>query len=254
MLKIAIYGKGGIGKSTTTANLTAALTRLDQRVMQIGCDPKSDSTLLLTGGRQIPTVLDVLREKRGGIHMEDIVFPGTGNCWCLEAGGPKPGVGCAGRGIITTFETLSSLKVYETLQPDVVLFDVLGDVVCGGFATPIRQGYAQHVAIVTSGEKMSLYAARNIATAVREFAPRRGAALLGLIANLKGFSGEREKVLALAEELELPVLAWIPRCELIQEAEEQNSPLVCAYPDSAQANIYLDLARKLLELPKEEGH
>lgn len=248
MLKIAIYGKGGIGKSTTAANLTAAMSVLNCRVMQIGCDPKADSTLLLTGGSPIPSVLNVLREKRNRVEMDDIVFRGEGNCWCLEAGGPKPGVGCAGRGIITTFETLKSLNVYETIRPDVVLFDVLGDVVCGGFSTPIRQGYAQHVAIVTSGEKMSLYAARNIATAVREFAPMGGASLLGLIANQKGFTGEQEKIRELAQELELPILSWIPRCELVQQAEEQSRTVVSAYPDSEQAKVYLGLAQTLLRL------
>ena len=162
MRKIAIYGKGGIGKSTTTSNLSAALAEKGYRVMQVGCDPKADSTKGLMGGRRIPTVLEQLRQKGDELRLEDIVFEGYGGVLCVESGGPTPGVGCAGRGIISAFEKLAELRAFEVYRPDVVIYDVLGDVVCGGFAMPIREGYAREVFIVSSGEMMALYAATTL--------------------------------------------------------------------------------------------
>jgi nitrogenase iron protein NifH len=182
--KIAIYGKGGIGKSTVAANVSAALAQMGLVVMQIGCDPKSDSTRNLMTGQSIPTVLDSLRDK-GDVELADIVIKSPSGVLCVESGGPVPGVGCAGRGIITAFEKLEELEAYETYQPDVVFYDVLGDVVCGGFAMPIRGGYADEVCIVTSGEMMSLYAATNISQAVKSFGKRGYASLKGLIFNAK---------------------------------------------------------------------
>lgn len=172
MRKIAIYGKGGIGKSTTTSNLSAALSHMGYKVMQVGCDPKADSTKGLMGGKRIPTVLEQLRSKGEELTLDDVVFRGYNGVLCVESGGPTPGVGCAGRGIISAFEKLADLEAFETYQPDIVIYDVLGDVVCGGFAMPIRDGYAREVFIVSSGEMMALYAANNIAQAVRNFAGR----------------------------------------------------------------------------------
>ena len=154
MKKIAIYGKGGIGKSTTASNLTAALACQGYRVMQIGCDPKADSTKNLVGGKRITTVLDQMKAKGDALTLGDITFKGFHGCICTEAGGPTPGIGCAGRGIITAFEQLEQLQAYEHYQPDIVIYDVLGDVVCGGFAMPLRGGYADDVLVVTSGEMM----------------------------------------------------------------------------------------------------
>ena len=169
MIRIAIYGKGGIGKSTMTSNLAAAFAYLGKRVIQIGCDPKADSTINLLGGQPLQPVMDYLREKdeEPPESIDQIAKEGYGGVLCIETGGPTPGLGCAGRGIIATFSLLEDLRLFETYKPDVVLYDVLGDVVCGGFAAPIREGYAQKVLIVTSGEKMALYAANNICTAVR---------------------------------------------------------------------------------------
>ena len=173
MIKIAVYGKGGIGKSTVTGNLAAAFASLGKRVIQIGCDPKADSTINLLGGEPVMPVMNYLREHDDEPEsIEEISKEGYGGVLCIETGGPTPGLGCAGRGIITTFSLLEDLKLFEKYKPDVVLYDVLGDVVCGGFAAPIREGYASKVLIVTSGEKMALYAANNINSAVKNFADR----------------------------------------------------------------------------------
>ena len=191
MRKIAVYGKGGIGKSTTTSNISAALADMGYRVLQIGCDPKADSTKNLMHGKKITSVLDAIREKgEGNITPEDVLFQGYGGVWCVEAGGPTPGIGCAGRGIITAFEKLEEIGAYEICRPDIILYDVLGDVVCGGFAMPIRGGYARNVFIVTSGEMMSLYAASNIASAVKNFGKRGYAQYSGVILNSRNIENE----------------------------------------------------------------
>ncbi|MBQ0134149.1 MAG: AAA family ATPase [Clostridiales bacterium] len=246
MKKIAVYGKGGIGKSTTVSNMSAALASMGYTVMQIGCDPKSDSTRNLTGGERIPTVLESMREN-GDITLEDIVFRSTSGVFCVESGGPVPGVGCAGRGIITAFEKLEELGAYEEYQPDVIFYDVLGDVVCGGFAMPIRGGYADDVCIVTSGEMMSLYAATNISHAVKSFGKRGYASLRGLIQNSKNFEEEDELVRKAAEEIGTEVIMKIPRDPVVQAAEAMGKTVVEAFPDSEQAEIYRRLAKKLVE-------
>jgi nitrogenase iron protein NifH len=246
MKKIAIYGKGGIGKSTTSSNVAAAMAALGLTVLQIGCDPKADSTRNLTGGTNIPTVLDTLR-KNGDAELADLVVKSSTGVYCVESGGPVPGVGCAGRGIITAFEKLEELDAYEIYKPDVVLYDVLGDVVCGGFAMPIRGGYADEVCIVTSGEMMSLYAAVNIAHAVKSFGKRGYASLRGLILNAKNIEDENELVDRAAAEIGVQVLYRLPRDPFVQQAEAQGQTVVEAFPDCAMAAHYKSLARLLLE-------
>lgn len=254
MVKIAIYGKGGIGKSTTTSNLSAALSELGYRVMQIGCDPKSDSVKNLMGGRKIPTVLDKLRESVSDVALEDIVFEGFGGVLCMEAGGPTPGIGCAGRGIITAFEKLEELDAYEIYKPDIVLYDVLGDVVCGGFAMPIRQGYADHVFIVTSGEMMALYAASNIAQAVKNFGSRGYARYAGVILNSRNVANEVKVVEEALKEIGGEIVQVVPRDGLVQQAENQGKTVVEAFPESDMAQCYMELARKMMQKVAEVDH
>lgn len=248
MIKMALYGKGGIGKSTTASNLTAALADLGYRVMQIGCDPKADSTSNLLRGRKIPTVLDTIKEKGGDIKLSEIVSRGYKGCLCVEAGGPTPGIGCAGRGIITALDTLERLHAFELYQPQIVIYDVLGDVVCGGFAMPMRGGYADHVFIVSSGEKMSLYAANNIGQAIKSFGERGYAKLSGLILNAKGIANELDIVLQAVEEMETAVIQVIPRDITVQLAENQGMTVVEAFSKTPMAGQYRELADKILEV------
>jgi nitrogenase iron protein NifH len=247
MIKIAVYGKGGIGKSTTVSNLSVAFTGMGFKVMQIGCDPKADSTLSLHEGKMVKTVLDLLREKGKSVTLEEMVTEGYKGVLCVEAGGPTPGVGCAGRGIAAAFETLEDKKAFELYQPDVVIYDVLGDVVCGGFAMPIREGYADKVFIVTSGENMSIYAAANIALAVENFKQRGYASLGGIILNQRNVEREREKVEELAQDIHSKIIGCLPRHSLVGQAERLNQTVMQAFPDSDMAKNYEVLALQVLK-------
>ncbi|MCD7865988.1 MAG: nitrogenase iron protein NifH [Clostridiales bacterium] len=242
MKKVAVYGKGGIGKSTIVSNMAVALSRQGYRVMQIGCDPKADSTITLRHGEPLPTVLETFRRKKNDFFAEEIVRIGYADVICVEAGGPIPGMGCAGRGIITALEKVEVKGIYETYQPDIVFYDVLGDVVCGGFSMPMRSGYADEVYIVTSGENMSIYAAANIATAIRNFQGRGYASLGGVILNRRNVKRETEKVMELCDDFQTNITGIIEFSELVQDADERKMTLMEAYPDSEMAESYMCLA------------
>ena len=248
MLKVAVYGKGGIGKSTVTSNLAAAFANMGKRVIQIGCDPKADSTINLLGGEPLRPVMNYMREEdEEPDELAQISKEGYGGILCIETGGPTPGLGCAGRGIIATFQLLEDMDLFAHYKPDVVLYDVLGDVVCGGFAAPIREGYAEKVLIVTSGEKMALYAANNISSAVRNFEDRSYARVFGIVLNHRNVENAMEKVQAFSEKIGVPIVGEVPRSDEIIRWEDQGKTVIEGNPDSEISKCFFDLAELLLK-------
>ena len=252
MIKIAVYGKGGIGKSTTISNVAAAMAEQGLKVMQIGCDPKADSTVLLRHGKPVETVLDLVRDRKNDFTLDDMVMEGYRGVLCVEAGGPAPGMGCAGRGIIAALEKLKEKGAYGTYKPDVVIYDVLGDVVCGGFSMPMRGGYADRVFVLTSGENMAIHAAANIAMAVENFKNRGYAKLGGIILNRRNVKHEEEKVQELCEDIHSRVIGRLSRRETVTDAEELAMPVLEAQPDSEMAAEYRRLAEQILAVCREE--
>jgi len=246
MRQVAIYGKGGIGKSTTTQNTVAALAVAGKKVMVVGCDPKADSTRLLLHGLCQKTVLDTLRDEGDDIDLDDILKPGFMNTRCVESGGPEPGVGCAGRGIITSINLLESLGAY-TPDLDYVFYDVLGDVVCGGFAMPIREGKAEEIYIVASGELMALYAANNIAKGIQKYATNGKVRLGGIICNSRKVDNEHALLKAFAEEIGSQLIHFVPRDNLVQRAEINKKTVIDFEPESNQAQEYKKLAKAIDE-------
>lgn len=244
MKKIAFYGKGGIGKSTTAANVSAALAETGYPVCQIGCDPKNDSTRLLLGRTCMQTVLDMVRKHGEELTLDQIVHTGFAGVKCVEAGGPEPGVGCAGRGIIVALEKLKELQAIK--EDQVVLYDVLGDVVCGGFAVPIREGYATDIYIVSSGELMSLYAANNIAKGVARYAERGRVRLGGIIGNSRAIAREQELLQEFAARLNTRLITFIPRDKTVHHAEIHRKTVIEWAPQSGQADIYRELAALIM--------
>jgi nitrogenase iron protein NifH len=254
MRQIAIYGKGGIGKSTVASNLSMALCQRGLAVMQVGCDPKRDSTRSLTGGRMIPTVLETLRQQmrlgrdKSAVVLEDIVYTGDEGVYCVESGGPEPGVGCAGRGVLTALEILKDLGAFDAYKLDVVVYDILGDVVCGGFAQPIRAGFAQEIYLLCSGSFMSLYAANNIAKGIRRLARRGDTGLAGVICNSASDEAfERCMLGQFAEALGTQLVAAIPRSAVIQACEVEGRTVLQHSPQSTEADVFRRLAQRVLD-------
>ncbi|WP_027183856.1 nitrogenase iron protein [Desulfovibrio inopinatus] len=246
MRKIAIYGKGGIGKSTTTQNTVAGLAEMDKKVMVVGCDPKADSTRLLLGGLNQSTVLETLREEGEDVELEDILLEGFKGTVCTESGGPEPGVGCAGRGIITAINLLEQLGAYkEEKNLEYVFYDVLGDVVCGGFAMPMREGKAQEIYIVVSGEMMAMYAANNICKGIVKYADAGGIRLGGLICNSRKVDNEAEMIQELAKQLGTQMIHFVPRDNQVQRAEINRKTVIDFSPEHNQADEYRALAGKI---------
>jgi len=254
MRQIAIYGKGGIGKSTVSSNLSMTLRERGLEVMQVGCDPKRDSTRSLTGGRMIPTVLEILRDQlragrdQSAITLEDIVFQGDRGVRCVESGGPEPGVGCAGRGVLTALQILKDLKAFDTYGVDVVVYDILGDVVCGGFAQPIRQGYAQEIYLLCSGSFMSLYAANNIAKGIHRLSRQGDTGLAGVICNSSGDASFEKNVLSeFAETLGTRLIGLVPHSSVIRACEVKGRTVLEHSPQSAEAEVFRELAQRVMD-------
>ncbi|MBR0482142.1 MAG: AAA family ATPase [Firmicutes bacterium] len=245
-LEIALYGKGGIGKSTVCANLSAALALKGSRVLQIGCDPKHDSTRLLMRGEVLPTVLDYLRDSAGEeAVLEHVLGNGYLDVGCIEAGGPKPGIGCAGRGIISAFDFLEKKKVKDSY--DIINYDVLGDVVCGGFAVPIRREYADAIFLVTSGEFMALYAANNILRGIRNYDGDKHRRVAGIIFNRRMVAGEEERVERFAKAVSLPICAVVPRSDLFSRAEEEKRTVMEMGIPGRERDVFLELADNIIK-------
>jgi nitrogenase iron protein NifH len=244
----AIYGKGGIGKSTTTQNLVAGLAELGKKVMIVGCDPKADSTRLILHSKAQHTIMEMAAEAGTveDLELDDVLKVGYGEIKCVESGGPEPGVGCAGRGVITAINFLEEEGAYDE-DLDFVFYDVLGDVVCGGFAMPIRENKAQEIYIVCSGEMMAMYAANNISKGIVKYANSGSVRLAGLICNSRNTAREDELIMELARQLGTTMIHFVPRDNVVQRAEIRRMTVIEYDPTAKQAQEYRDLAQKIID-------
>jgi len=253
MRQIALYGKGGIGKSTAASHLSYTFAERGMKVLQVGCSPKNDSTYLLLPDFP-PTILDVLRnndfqyddiEQEQIIAESPLVFPNGGKIYCAESGGPEPGVGCGGKGVIEAIETITRLNIFKKLTIDVVIYDVLGDVVCGGFSLPIRQGFARETYVVTSGEFEALYQVTNVSKAIKRFEVRSGSKLGGLIVNIRRVKNEQQMVQDFAQKIGTQIIGIIPYSQTIKECGGQGATVFQCAPGSDEATLYRNIGQKV---------
>jgi nitrogenase iron protein NifH len=254
--RIAIYGKAGIGKSITSSHLSAALSHMGEKVLQVGCDPKRDSVALLCGGI-MPTILEQLKmvdaETEEPLQMTEeildkVIFKGYNDIVCCESGGPRPGIGCAGRGVLVAVQLLEEFSVLKRFGVSFAIYDVLGDIVCGGFSQPMRSGSAKEIYIVTCGEPLTLYITNEILKAVNRIINEGiDVGVAGLIDNQRNVLHEKEIVEEFAKKVGVPVMAHVPRSLKVQEAEAMGKTVLEAFPDSEQSEVYRGLAKKVLE-------
>ena len=250
MERIAFYGKGGIGKSTIAAGVSLALAGQGLRVLHVGCDPKHDSTATLVHDGRIVTVIEQIFSRRSGqLGPEDLIMPRKHGIACIEAGGPDSGVGCGGRAVSRMFEIFDELGIIDPERYDAAIFDVLGDVVCGGFAAPLRAGISPKVVIVASEEMMAGYAANNISKAVLHYL-HNGVSLAGMVVNMRDNRADRTPIQRLAEALGIRILAEVPRTPKIQQAELMSQSILDFAPNTKAALTIQELARNLIELDR----
>jgi len=246
--KVAMYGKGGVGKSTVCSNVSAALSQMGEKVMQVGCDPKRDSISTLCG-KLMPTILDKTAETRSVTEemVRSVIFEGFNGVLGCESGGPRPGVGCAGKGVNLALQLLERFQIFDKYGVTLVLFDVLGDVVCGGFAQPMRSGYAHEIYLITCGEPLTLFQVNNIIKAVHKLSSLGAdVGVAGIIDNMRGVAHEKEIVEEFGKLIGVPVIEHVPRSKTVQDAEFQGKTVIEALPDSPQAEVYRRLAQKIL--------
>lgn len=252
--EIAVYGKGGIGKSAMATNLSIALQEKGRKVMQVGCSPKIDSTAYLIGGEvsERPLLAEIRSKGKNRDVVMDCIYHGYNGVLCVESGGPVPGEGCAGIGVGNALDILTEYQVFEELERDTIIYDVLGDVVCGGFSQPIRGQYAEMVYLVTSGELMSLYAANNVCISIADMSRSTKVRVGGIINNMRGVKNEIVVVEEFARRIKVPVLINIPRTAMFIKAEAEGGSVLQFFPQSKLANLFRQLADFVLE--EEEGY
>jgi nitrogenase iron protein NifH len=255
MRQIALYGKGGIGKSTIASHLSCTFAERGMKVLQMGCSPKNDSTYLLLPDFP-PTILDVLRENDfmyDDLEPMDIItesplqFQNGGKIYCAESGGPEPGVGCGGKGVVEAIDTVKKLNIFKELGIDVVIYDILGDVVCGGFSLPIRQGFAKETYVVTSGEFEALYQVTNVSKAIKRFEIRAGSKLGGLIVNLRRIKNEKQMVTDFAKKIGTQIIGVLPYSQTVKQCGGDGETVFQGAPDSPEALLYRKIGRKVLD-------